>query len=154
MSSFDKAFNFIIKAEGGFVNDPDDPGGMTKYGISKRQYPTTDIRNLTLQQAKEIYRSDYWDACKCEDLPLPLRLAVFDSAVNQGKSAAIKLLQKVVGTIADGIIGPQTINATNRTNSIVPRYLAERALRYSKTKNFNKYGRGWMKRLFDVALEK
>jgi len=155
MASYDKAFNFVIGQEGGFVNDPDDPGGMTKYGISKRQYKNLDIRNLTLRNAKEIYRSDYWDRCKCDQLPESIKLAVFDASVNQGVKTAIKLLQRTIGATEDGIIGPETIGlASSGQSKVLEHYLTERALYYTKINKgggFKKYGRGWLRRLFHVA---
>lgn len=152
--NFDQAFDCVIGAEGGYVNDPRDPGGETKYGISKRAYPNEDIRNLTLDRARQIYWRDYWGACKCDSIPAPLNLYVFDAAVNQGVSAAIRALQGVLGLAQDGIIGPQTIAAASVAGSEkTALYLADRAIRYAKTANFDTYGRGWMKRLFMLARE-
>lgn len=83
-SKFDRAIPIILRFEGGYVNDPDDPGGETKYGISKRAYPHLDIRALTIPAAKEIYFADYWTPCGAEDLEWPLTVNVFDAAVNNG----------------------------------------------------------------------
>lgn len=150
--TFDKAVDHIIALEGGYVNDPRDPGGETKYGISKRSYPNEDIKNLTIARAKEIYRRDYWDKCRCDELPPKLAYYVFDAAVNQGVKAAITLLQRTVKTKEDGVIGPATIKAAQSANVEAPAlYLANRALRYANTNNFAVYGAGWMKRLFLVA---
>ena len=93
MSDFDKAFEHVLGIEGGYVNDPKDPGGETKYGLCKRSYPTVDIKALTIEQAKAIYKRDYWDKVKGDDLPFPLNLFMFDAAVNQGVDPAIKMLQ-------------------------------------------------------------
>lgn len=92
--SFDSAFSFVIGSEGEYSNDPDDPGGETKYGISKRAYPHLDIKNLTLDDAKSIYWQDYWDKADCDNLPNPLDICVFDTAVNQGVGRAKLLLAK------------------------------------------------------------
>lgn len=151
--NFDRAFEHVVGVEGGYVNDPRDPGGETRYGISKRAYPNEDIRNLTLDRAKQIYWRDYWDACKCDSIPSPLNLYVFDAAVNQGISVAIRVLQGVLGLTQDGIIGPKTIAAASVAGSEkVALYLADRAMRYAKTANFDTYGRGWMKRMFLMAM--
>lgn len=91
--NFEKAIKFIFKWEGGYVNDPLDPGGETKYGISKRSYPNVDIRELTEQDAKDLYWRDYWDKAGCEDLPWPMCLVVLDAAVNHGVSRARKFLE-------------------------------------------------------------
>lgn len=110
---FDKAFGRVIGHEGGYVNDVRDPGGETKYGISKRAYPNVNIRELTLDQAKEIYRRDYWDRLHLDELPDAIRYDLFDAAVNSGVSAAAKFLQRAAGTTADGVIGKMTITAAN-----------------------------------------
>lgn len=152
---FDKAFKIIIGHEGGYVNDPRDPGGETKYGVSKRAYPNTDIANLSLDDAKAIYLKDYWNACRCEELPDKIKLMVFDTAVNQGVRVAVKLLQQSVRSDVDGIIGHNTVKAANRKNGddLLADYTSYRAVRYAGTRNFDVYGRGWMKRLFSVAKD-
>jgi lysozyme family protein len=127
--TFDQAFNVVVGIEAGYVNDPNDPGGETKFGISKRAYPQLDIPNLTLDQAKAIYLRDYWHLCKCDELPMDLALAVFDCAVNQGVSTALKV-HAAAGTLIE--------------------FQAERALRYAQLPTFSRYGRGWMRRLFTI----
>jgi len=154
MSDFDKAFPIILEFEGGYDNDPNDPGGETKYGICKRNYPHLDIKNLTVEQAKEIYRKDYWDAVKCNVTPWPFNLVLFDTAVNQGQGIAPKLLQKAVGVTEDGKIGSVTINACNNAGiDKIVSFLVLRALRYAQTKNFERYGRGWMTRIFTLMTK-
>lgn len=154
-SKLDKAIALILQEEGGYVNDSVDPGGETKYGISKRQYPDVDIKNLTLAEATAIYERDYWIPIKGDELPWPLCLYVFDAAVNQGVQAAVGLLQKTLGITRDGVMGPVTISTANRyaTANMAALYLADRAMRYVNTKNFDRYGRGWMKRLFIMSME-
>lgn len=88
MNEFRKALEFTLKWEGGYVNDPDDPGGETKWGISKRAYPDEDITNLTPERAAELYYRDYWVASGCESLPFPMSVVVFDTAVNLGTGRA------------------------------------------------------------------
>ena len=104
--NFDLAVKLVIGFEGAYVNDPRDPGGETKWGISKRSYPDVDIRNLSTDDAKQIYKMDYWDKMQCDKLPEGLRLAVFDCAVNQGISMAARTLQKLAGARMDGMVGP------------------------------------------------
>lgn len=84
MSDFARCIEFVLAEEGGTVNDPHDPGGLTKYGISQRSYPDVDILRLTLDDATAIYRRDYWDKIRGDELPAGIDLLVFDSAVNQG----------------------------------------------------------------------
>lgn len=90
--SFEQALKFVLEREGGYVNDPADPGGETKYGISKKSYPNVDIRHLTPELAAVIYQSDYWAPAGCDDLEPGLALVVFDTAVNCGKSRAVEWL--------------------------------------------------------------
>ena len=152
--SFDKCFASVIGVEGGYVNDLKDPGGETKFGISKRSYPAEDIKNLTLERAKELYRRDYWDKIRGDMIASPLDAFVFDAAVNQGIEPAIKMLQKVVGVAQDGICGMITQRkAQSATKEHAALFMAERAMRYYVTRNFDIYGRGWLKRLFVVAME-
>jgi lysozyme family protein len=147
----------ILKAEGGYVNSPHDPGGETKYGISKRAYPNEDIANLTVDRAIEIYRNDYWYAIRGYDLPPPLALLVMDHAVNAGVSAASVMLQKLIDVPADGIIGPQTVASAQAfwdrhgTNTL-EWYSRERILFYSRLAGWKHWARGWTHRVQDTQM--
>ena len=117
---FEKAIPIILKHEGGYVDDPNDLGGETKYGISKRSYPHLDIKNLTREEAIEIYRRDWWDKYRYGDIKdQDVATKVFDLSVNMGPAQAHKLLQRAVnwvsdaGLVVDGILGPKTLLATN-----------------------------------------
>lgn len=120
MTPFDNAFKKTLGLEGGYVNDPLDAGGETKYGISKRAHPDIDIKNLTIEQAKEIYREKYWNPLKLDEVQNPLiSEEIFDTAVNMGKGAAARIAQQALnflgeGLTEDGVIGTYTINAINR----------------------------------------
>src|SRR4030042_2435969 len=94
MADFEKAFEIVIGLEGGYSDNPADPGGETKYGISKRAFPDLDIKNRTLEQAKEIYLVEYWAKSCCDDLVSPLNIYLFDAAVNIGVGTARALLAK------------------------------------------------------------
>lgn len=145
---FDVAVNFVLSHEGGYVNDPQDPGGETKYGISKRSYPSLDIAALTREQAIEIYRRDFWERCRCDDLPPAVGLLLFDAAVNQGPNAAIRHLQRALHVAVDGVIGPTTINAARQAgNSAVAEFVAQRSVAYATNPNVARYGLGWFRRL-------
>jgi lysozyme family protein len=146
--AFDQAFQWILSVEGGYSNDTDDPGGETRWGISKRAYPHLDIAFLTKEDAKRLYLRDYWNVCHCDELQQQVALALFDSAVNQGPNKAIRLLQRALGVDADGVVGPDTIAAANRTlpGDALIQYLSHRALEYSRGQE--KYRRGWFVRLF------
>ena len=102
--NFDVAFEKLIGHEGGYVNDARDPGGETKYGISKRAYPDEDIAGITLEYAKQIYRRDYWDAVQAEYLPDAVRFDLFDAAVNSGVRQAVKWLQLAAKAEPDWLI--------------------------------------------------
>lgn len=114
--TFDEIIEKVLDHEGGYVNDPKDLGGETKYGITKRFYPDLDIKNLTKDQAKEIYKKDYWDKNKVDQLPERLRHVYFDMCVNMGKRTAVKILQRAAVNQGqkikvDGGLGPITIEA-------------------------------------------
>jgi lysozyme family protein len=153
---FNKAVEIEIEKEGGatITRDPDDPGGVTKYGISKRSYPHLDIENLTKEDAIEIYRTDFWDKLFLDDFPPTLRLIVFDSAINQGVAAAAGMLQAVVGTKVDGKIGPQTIAKVEASNlhRVIKLFSTARLNRYRRHPKWKKYGDGWTNRLFDIVF--
>jgi len=144
----DEAIKLILKHEGGYVNDPRDPGGETKFGIAKKFYPNEDIANLTEARAVEIYTKEYWNKCKCDELNIGVALYVFDTAVNQGVGFAIKMLQSVLGVTADGVIGVQTIKAANgvSASAILSDMSKIRVARYMNNKNFAIYGKGWLAR--------
>lgn len=146
---FNNAFNLILINEGGYVNDPRDKGGETKYGISKKAYPNIDIKNLSLEQARAIYHRDYWQRCKCEFLPDALSVAVFDYAVNSGCRKAIRDLQAVLGVAVDGIIGNQTIGSANRIpqRKVLSEYLDKRLNYLMSLKSWARYGNGWGNRI-------
>lgn len=153
MSTFERALLFVLAQEGGYVNDLHDPGGETRYGISKRQYPAEDIRNLTVERARELYRRDYWDKNRCNELPAHMALAVFDAAVNGG--APIRWLQMAVGASIDGAIGPKTIAAANACKDkpkAVRDMLASRMMYLTALAGWSRYGLGWTRRVVDLAL--
>jgi len=130
MKDFDKSLKFILKWEGGYSNDPRDPGGETKFGICKRSYPELDISKLTLEQAKEIYYQNYWLKCGCQNMTYPLNLVVFDCAVNMGRRRAGELWEKSCGDWRE--------------------FLLLRLYTYSKFKQAKIYFRGWANRTLDL----
>ena len=116
MKNFKEIIEKVLEHEGGYVNDPKDLGGETKYGITKRFYPDIDIKNLTIEQATEIYKKDYWDKNRVESLPQNLWHIYFDMCVNMGKRTAVKVLQRAANNKGkdievDGGLGPATIGA-------------------------------------------
>ena len=144
---FDDAVKFVLHEEGGLVNHKDDPGGITKFGISKRAYPDLDIANLTIDQAAEIYKRDYWDKLPA-DIPGSVKFMTFDLGVNAGISRAIKVLQKSIGTNPDGAWGKLSTAALShyKEQDAILNYSVERQLFYSGLPTFNVFGKGWLKR--------
>jgi len=147
--TFDEAFQILLGHEGSFVDHPRDPGGATKWGITKRDHPGEDIPNLTQERAKIIYKHGYWAPAGCDAVPSELKFDLFDSAVNQGVTTAIKFLQAAVGETADGILGPRTLQAVNSTPAlrIVARFNGYRLQHYAALHTFPTFGRGWCRRV-------
>lgn len=110
MDMFPVAIKFTRGHEGGTNYHVHDRGRLTKFGISQKQYPYLDIENLTWEQAKDIYYNNYWKTCRCDELPGPVAVVMFDTAVNCGVHSASVWLQKVIGAKPDGIIGPETMD--------------------------------------------
>jgi len=128
MSNFERAIIHILKHEGGYVFDPLDSGGETNFGISKRQYPNEDIKNLTKERAIFLYKRDYWRKYM-DAMPYPIGAKLFDCSVNMGHKQANLLLQRAVGIIDDGVIGHHTLVAINEDN---PKLLLNRYIRRIK----------------------
>ncbi len=154
-STWNQAIDFVLRMEGGLTDDPNDPGGLTNFGISKKAYPNLDIKNLTVDQAKEIYRRDYWEACKCDELAFPFDIAVFDTAVNQGTGKAKRILQITLDVEVDGIVGDITIAATFKaTPGLIRKMLAERISDYVRlmvnNHNLLVFARNWIYRVLSL----
>ena len=158
--AWDIAKNVTLKLESGYQNDRDDRGNWTsgivgvgeckgtKYGICAMSYPELDIKNLTLDQAGDIYRKNYWDRTKCDFIPDCLSVAVFDYAIHSGTMQAIKDLQKALGVKADGIIGNQTLCACNSkpVKKVLETYFDNRLDFMIHCKGWTKYCKGWINR--------
>src|SRR5712691_8983205 len=119
MATFDRAIGTVLEHEGGYTFDPADPGGETNFGLSKRQYPNLDLKNLTVDQAKAIYKRDYWRYGRIRNQDVATK--VFDMAVNVGPPTAHRLLQTALNALGqklavDGVFGPLTLAATNGVN--------------------------------------
>ncbi len=151
MTWFDQCFEKLISHEGGYVNHSNDPGGETKFGISKRAYPQVDIKNLTLDGAKAIYKSDYWDRAQCDKLPPSVAYLLFDSAVNSGIGQAIRFLQRAVGVADDGALGPMTLAAVQRMDAegLGAKFLGQRLDFMTKLTTWDTFGKGWARRIAD-----
>lgn len=151
--TFDIAFDRLMGVEGGYVNDPNDPGGETNWGISKRSYPHVDIKNLTRDGAKAIYKTEFWDVIEADGLPGDLAFQVFDFSVNSGISTAIRYLQRALGVADDGKYGPVSRDTATRYMAtpcgelkLIVQFLAERFDFWSRLSNWPSAGRGWTRR--------
>jgi lysozyme family protein len=161
--SFSKVIKMVLEHEGGYVNHPSDPGGETKYGISKRAYPEIDIAGLTEEDAEEIYFNDYWSRIKGEELPAGVACVVMDYAVNSGISRASKALQSVCGIAnGDGIIGPASLNAVWTTVkndgelTVVAAVCDQRREFIRGLSIYETFGKGWERRItetYEKAVE-
>lgn len=147
--NFEEAFERLLGHEGGYVNNPADPGGETKFGISKRSYPGEDIKNLTEARAKQLYLRDFWGPAGCDTVPDTLRFDLFDTAANSGVKAAIKLLQKTVGETQDGVLGPLTLQAVQSMDQkrLRARFNANRLEFLTTLPNWVAAGKGWARRI-------
>lgn len=147
--NLEQSLKQLLGHEGGFVDHPSDPGGATNFGITQRVARAHgfngDMRNLPLGTALNIYKSDYWDPIKAEQLPEVLRFHVFDAAVNSGPAQAIKWLQSAGGVTVDGVIGPKTLAAAA---SVTPGKYSGIRLRFmTDLPTWSTFGRGWARRI-------
>ena len=159
--NFDTALRALLKHEGGYVNHPSDPGGMTNLGVTKRvweewvghEVDEKQMRALTPELVAPLYKKKYWDKVCGDELPTGLDLAVFDLAVNSGPGRAAKMLQKVLGVTQDGAIGPQTIaKALNIDSSkLIADYNAERLAFLQALPTWGTFGKGWGRRVAEVT---
>ena len=140
---FDTAFSRLISSEGGYVNHPSDPGGETKFGISKRAYPDVEIATLTRDQAAALYLRDFWQPLG--DAHPAVKFQVFDFAVNSGMQTAIRKLQAAIGVVDDGHWGPASAAALAALPpaSVVALYVAERLDFWRKLSTWPTFGSGW-----------
>ena len=158
-TTFDEIIDGVLKHEGGYVNDPKDLGGETKYGITKRFYPDVDIKNLTKEDAKKIYYDDYWVKNKVHKLPDNLKYIYFDMCINQGRGTAVRVLQRAVNSKGgalevDGGLGPMTLKAINKYKPCDNRVRCYRLKHYydlvNKRPEQEKFLFGWFRRALEV----
>lgn len=145
MTNFDAAFDRLMGNEGGYVNNPADPGGETQWGVSKRSYPGVDIKALTRDDAKAIYLRDFWQRGQMDAIAFELAFQVFDIAVNSGIETAIRMLQRAVGVADDGHFGPVSLGKLSALPVPVVTMLviAERLDFWRKLSTFHEFGAGW-----------
>jgi lysozyme family protein len=171
---FEVAVAEILHQEGGYSDDPMDPGGATNFGISLRfalnvgdldhdghpdldidgdgDIDAADIRALSPEAATQLYEAVFWQPLRCDDMPLPIALAVCDTAVNMGRGPAVVLLQTAASVPTDGRIGPVTLHAVREqvTTMLLARFTVLRIIRYTTLENYARYGRGWIRRAVEI----
>lgn len=163
MSNFQKCLEIILHHEGGYVNHPKDPGGETNLGVTKRVYEewggTKDMKDLTVEDVAPIYKKNYWDRVKGDNLPAGLDLCIFDFAVNAGPGRAAKMIQRMIGVTVDGGIGPMTLQAlgiyeeeVGGINEVIIEYQKQRQSYYESLKNFDTFGKGWTRRVDETTI--
>jgi lysozyme family protein len=164
--NFDASFDLVMKHEGGFVNNPKDPGGMTNLGVTRKAWEDyvghavdeLTMRSLDIKQVKPFYKKRYWDVIKGDELQIGLDYCCFDLAVNSGTGRAAKFLQLAAGISADGAIGPLTMIAVNRhpAEELIIKVCEERINFLQSLNTFTTFGKGWSRRVTEVrdkALE-
>jgi lysozyme family protein len=165
MDNFDLCLAFTLREEGGYTDDPADPGNWTggapgqgalrgtNFGISAAAYPTLDIRNLTADAAAAIYRQDYWSKLQGDALAMPVALVTFDAAVNAGVHRAATWLQQALGVVADGIIGPSTLIALAAADAgaVAQEALVRRLAFLTGLPGWARFGLGWTRRVIALA---
>ena len=160
LSNFPASLALILKSEGGFVNHPRDPGGMTNLGVTrnvwkewvKHDVDEAEMRSLTPELVAPLYKARYWDACRCDDLQRGVDYCVFDAAVNMGSGRAAKLLQAALGVTADGAIGRATIAAATAADPVelLEAFSLGKEAFYQSLPTFATFGKGWMNRVAHV----
>ena len=158
--NFEQCLALVLKSEGGFVNNPKDPGGMTNLGVTKKVWedwvghPVDEavMRSLGPQDVAPLYKKNYWDKIKGDDLPMGVDYACFDLAVNSGVGRAAKMLQQAVGVSADGAIGPATMDAVEKANPRdVATEICDLRLNFLQSlPTFATFGKGWSRRVAEV----
>ena len=159
--NYDKCLETILHHEGGYVNHPKDPGGETNLGVTKRVYEewggTKNMKDLQVSDVAPIYKKNYWDKMKGDDLPGGLDSCVFDFGVNAGPGRAAKYLQKMIGTVVDGGIGPNTLAKLDSyvkehtIQETIEKYQSMRQEYYESLSTFSTFGKGWTRRVEETT---
>jgi len=162
-SNWQKSFELMLKSEGGFGNDPRDPGGMTNLGVTKatwenwvgRASDENEMRSLTPEKVEPLYKKKFWDAVRGDELPVGIDYLVFDFAVNAGVGRSAKVLQMAIGANPDGSIGPLTLMAVSNFDpaDLIDRFSNAKEDFYKSLPTFETFGRGWLNRVADVKLK-
>jgi lysozyme family protein len=155
VSNFQECLDLVLKSEGGWVNNPADPGGETNLGVTKRVWEeyvghaVQSLKKLTKDDVAPLYELKYWRPCYCEVLPRGLDFVVFSMGVNAGPGRSIKLLQQSIGCVPDGVIGPKTRDLISSSNgaTLIAKFSETRREYYNSLKTFSIFGKGWLARV-------
>jgi len=161
---FTASLKIVLAHEGGYADNPADPGGATNMGITRKtlarwravspwwNLPKSAVRDLGMDEAGRIYRASFWDRIKADTLPSGLDLALFDYAVNSGPDRAVKSLQRTLGVVADGQVGPLTLRAIAGRNvaALIEAICSQRLSFLTQLTTFAIFGRGWRRRVQDI----
>ena len=157
IDNWQKSFELMLKSEGGFVNNPADPGGMTNLGVTKATWESwvgrpsdeKEMRSLTPEKVEPLYKRKFWDACDCDLLPDGLDYLVFDFAVNAGIGRSVKTLQSCVDATMDGQIGKNTLGAVSNfpVDVVIFKFSDEKVKYYKQLPTFPTFGKGWLARV-------
>ena len=163
LSNWQKSFELMLKSEGGYVNNPADPGGMTNLGVTKatwenwvgRESDEAEMRGLTPEKVEPLYKKKYFDAVRGEELPMGLDYLMFDFAVNAGVGRSIKTLQTAVGVTPDGGFGPATMAAVQAVDPVelIEQFSQAKEDFYRSLAQFPVFGKGWLNRVADVKVK-
>ena len=158
--NWDKSFDMVIAHEGGYVDNPADPGGATNLGCTKavwqeyvgHEVTKQDIKELTKEDVKPLYKKRYWDAIHGDAIPSGLDYCLFDAAINSGVSRSSKWIQEIVGVFADGAIGNNTVSAIAQINpvTLINEFCDKRQAFLESLKTFPVFGKGWTQRVKEV----
>lgn len=156
--TFDQAFDALLGHEGGYSRHPDDPGGETMWGVTARVARSEgyqgEMRLMPRECAKAIYKKRYWDTVRADEMPAPVRYALFDAAVNSGVVQAVRWMQRAAGVGEDGVIGPVTMKAVAADPArVAVRMLAFRLDFMTSLPTWGAFGRGWARRVAAVMQE-
>jgi len=162
-SNWDKSFQMMLASEGGYVNHPSDPGGMTNLGVTKRVWEEwigresneAEMRALTPELVEPLYKKRFWDAVRADELKSGVDYLVFDFAVNAGPGRSAKILQTAVGVPADGGIGPVTLAAVNQfePEELIEKFSQGKEDFYRSLNTFETFGKGWLNRVAAVKVK-
>lgn len=161
---FDRAMKILAVHEGGYSNHKDDPGGATNFGITQKTYDDYNrlkgrspksVKNISKEETDEIFRNQYWNAVRADDLPDGVAYCVFDAAVNSGPGRAARWLQKVIGAKVDGVVGDETISMARGVSkaALINTYCDNRLAFMKRLSHWSVFGKGWSRRVSEVRAQ-